>query len=172
MNSLMLYSIVTLGAIGTLSAVVLYLVAQKFKVFEDPRIDVVSDALPAANCGGCGYAGCRNFAESIVKAGTLEGFNCPVGGSDVMQKIGAILGLEAQVSEPRIAVIRCSGSHSNAPSRVRLDGADTCAFAHMTFAGESGCPSGCLGIGDCVRSCTFDAIVMDESTGLPVVKDN
>ncbi len=171
-NSLMIYSVITLGTIGVTAAVVLYMVAQKFKVIEDPRIDLVNDALPAANCGGCGYAGCRNFAESIVKAGSLEGFNCPAGGAAVMKAVGAILGLEAQVAEPMIAVVRCNGSRTNAPARVTLDGTDTCAFAHMTFAGESGCPSGCLGLGDCVKSCTFDAISMDEVTGLPVVKDN
>jgi Na+-translocating ferredoxin:NAD+ oxidoreductase subunit B len=175
-NSVIIFAVVSLSAIGLVSAVVLYFVAQKFKVIEDPRISVVEESLPAANCGGCGYAGCRNFAEALVKKGdeekNLEGLNCPVGGSDVMKKVAAILGLEAVEAEPLIAVVRCNGSLEHAPSKVKYDGAATCGFAHNLFAGASGCAYGCLGLGDCVTACTFDAIYMDEETGLPVVKDN
>lgn len=151
---------------------ILYFVAQRFKVIEDPRIDVVNELLPAANCGGCGFAGCRNFAEAIVKNESLDGMNCPVGGNEVMQRIASVLGLEATAADPLIAVIRCSGSRENAPQKVKYEGAASCAFAHNLFAGESGCPFGCLGLGDCVVSCDFDAMYMDEVTGLPVVKDN
>src|SRR4030043_170849 len=73
-------------------ALILYFVAQKFRIYEDPRIDEVQAALPAANCGGCGFAGCRNFAEAIVKAETFEGLNCPVGGAPVMGEAAKILG--------------------------------------------------------------------------------
>jgi Na+-translocating ferredoxin:NAD+ oxidoreductase RNF subunit RnfB len=174
-NNVLILSVVSLSAIGAVSAVILYLVAQKFKVFEDPRIDVVEGSLPAANCGGCGFAGCRNFAEALVKKAddekSLEGLNCPVGGAEVMAKVGAILGLEVSVSDPLIAVVRCNGSFANAPAKVRYDGPATCAFAHNLFSGESGCPYGCLGLGDCVRACTFDAIHMDPETGLPLVNE-
>jgi Na+-translocating ferredoxin:NAD+ oxidoreductase RNF subunit RnfB len=156
-------------------ALILYFVAQKFKVIEDPKIDLVEEALPAANCGGCGYAGCRNFAEALVKqAGdeqSIEGLNCPVGGSEVMNSVAGILGLEAAEVEPMIAVIRCNGSYANAPSKVKYDGPATCAFAHNLYSGASGCQFGCLGLGDCVESCAFDAIHMDPETGLPVVND-
>ncbi|MCU0369901.1 MAG: RnfABCDGE type electron transport complex subunit B, partial [Bacteroidales bacterium] len=175
MNSVLIFAVVSLSAIGLVSAVVLYFVAQKFKVIEDPRIGVVEESLPAANCGGCGFAGCRNFAEALVKKAedekTIEGLNCPVGGQDVMKRIAAILELEASISDPLIAVVRCNGSLKNAPSKVRYDGAATCAFAHNLFAGTSGCAYGCLGLGDCVASCLFDAIEMDAETGLPVVND-
>ena len=175
MNSIVLFSVISLGAIGLVSAVVLYFVAQKFKVVEDPRISEVEEALPAANCGGCGFAGCRNFAEALVNQGdkekSLEGLNCPVGGSDVMKKVAAILGLEAAETEPMIAVVRCNGSFENAPAKVKYDGPATCAFAHNLYSGESGCPYGCLGLGDCVVSCTFEAIHMSPDTGLPVVDD-
>lgn len=86
MNATILFSVITLVSIGILSAGILYVVAQKFYVAEDPRIEIISEVLPQANCGGCGYAGCKNFAESIVSSGTLEGFNCPVGGAEVMKK--------------------------------------------------------------------------------------
>ena len=83
MSEIVIYTIITVVAIGVLAAIVLYIAAQKFKVFEDPRIDEVEEALPAANCGGCGYPGCRNFAESCVKADELDSLHCPVGGNEV-----------------------------------------------------------------------------------------
>jgi Na+-translocating ferredoxin:NAD+ oxidoreductase RNF subunit RnfB len=174
-NSVLIFAVVSLSAIGLVSAVVLYFVARKFKVIEDPRIGIVEESLPAANCGGCGYPGCRNFAEALVKKAedekSIEGLNCPVGGSDVMKKVAAILGLEAAETEPLIAVVRCNGSFKNAPSKVIYDGPATCAFAHNLYAGTSGCAFGCLGLGDCVAACAFDAIHMDAETGLPVVND-
>ena len=80
MNTVII-TIISLSVIGVLAAVVLYLIAQKFKVFEDPRIDRVEEVLPGANCGGCGYPGCRGFAEACVKADLLDDLFCPVGGN-------------------------------------------------------------------------------------------
>ncbi|PID95147.1 MAG: ferredoxin [Bacteroidetes bacterium] len=170
-NNVILYAVISLGAIGVAAAVILYFIAQKFKVIEDPRIDVVDEILPGANCGGCGYAGCRAFAEAIVKGETLEGFNCPVGGSETMGRIGDAIGLVAEKKEPQIAVVRCNGSRANAVGKVHYDGPKSCTFATNLFASEGGCPNGCLGLGDCVFSCEFDAIYIDEETGLPMVSD-
>lgn len=175
MNSVILLAVISLGAIGLISAIVLYFVAQKFKVIEDPRIALVGEVLPSANCGGCGFAGCVNFAEALVnkaeKERSIEGLNCPVGGPDVMKQVAAILELEAVEADPLIAVVRCNGSFQNAPSKVRYDGPATCAFAHNLYAGTSGCAHGCLGLGDCVTACIFDAIDIDTESGLPVVND-
>lgn len=175
MNEVIIYSVASLGLIGIAAAVILYFVAQKFKVIEDPRIDEVEDALPSANCGGCGYAGCRAFAEASVKQGTdlgnLEGLNCPVGGNEIMGEVAKILGLEVEMQDPLIAVIRCNGSKTNSPGKVAYDGASSCAFAHNLFGGEGGCPHGCLGLGDCVDACNFEAIFINEETGLPEVND-
>ncbi|MDD3876466.1 MAG: RnfABCDGE type electron transport complex subunit B [Bacteroidales bacterium] len=171
MNQVLIYSVVTLSSLGILAAVILYFIAQKFKVIEDPRIDLIADLLPGANCGGCGYAGCRNLAGEIVKKEDLSGFMCPPGGNDTMKKIAAVLGLEAVETEPLIAVIRCSGSLASAQKKSEYDGVSTCLYAHMLFSGESGCPHGCLGLGDCVVSCQFDAIYIDSETNLPVVSN-
>jgi len=175
-NDVIIFAVISLSLVGVAAAVILYFVAQKFKVIEDPKIDEVEEALPAANCGGCGFPGCRGFAEALVKSAnennSIEGFNCPVGGNDTMAATAGILGLIAEEKEPQIAVIRCSGSRENAPKKINYDGPATCAFAHNLSSGESGCPYGCLGCGDCVIACAFDAIYMDEVTGLPVVKDN
>ena len=175
MNEVVIYAVASLGTIGIAASVILYFVAQKFKVIEDPRIDGVGEALPAANCGGCGFAGCRAFAEATVKQGeekaNLDGLNCPVGGNDVMAAVAEILNLTVEEQDPLIAVVRCNGSHANSPKKVSYQGAASCAFAHNLFSGEGGCQFGCLGLGDCVRSCDFDAIHMDPETGLPVVND-
>jgi Na+-translocating ferredoxin:NAD+ oxidoreductase subunit B len=170
-NETLLYAVISLSAIGVISAIILYFVAQKFKVIEDPRIDIVAELLPGANCGGCGLAGCRAFAEEVVKTEDLSKLNCPVSSSEAMKEIAAAMGLEAADKDPMIAVIRCNGSRTNAPQKVVYDGASSCSFAHALSAGESGCPNGCLGLGDCVVSCKFDAIYIDEVTGLPVVSD-
>ena len=177
MNDVIIFAVISLSGIGLAAAVILYFVAQKFKVIEDPKIDEVEEALPAANCGGCGYPGCRNFSEACVKKANndknIEGLNCPVGGNEVMSKVASILGLEVEAQEPMVAVLRCSGSKKNAPKKVEYDGPMTCAFAHNLYQGESACPYGCLGLGDCVEACNFDAMYMDEETGLPVIiEDN
>lgn len=171
MNQIILFTILTLVAIGAAAAVILYFVAQKFKVFEDPRIDEVEESLPGANCGGCGFPGCRNFAETLVKADSWEGMFCPVGGNETMAKAAAIMGKEAIEQAPRVAVVRCNGTPEFRPRSNVYDGAPTCAIAHSLFTGEGGCPHGCLGEGDCVVVCDFDAIHMDPVTELPVVDD-
>lgn len=172
MSQIILYTIITLVAIGAVAAIILFFVAQRFKVYEDPRIDQVEEALPAANCGGCGYAGCRNFAEALVKSETFEGLNCPVGGNDVMAEVASILGREAIEMDPLVAVIRCNGTPEFRPRVNSYDGAPSCAVAHSLYSGEGGCPHGCLGCGDCVESCDFDAIHMNPATGLPEVIDD
>lgn len=172
MNGLILNSVLILGGIGAIGAVILYIVAEKFKVYEDPRIDTVEALLPSANCGGCGFAGCRNFAETIVKNGSLEGLLCPPGGNPTMSKIAEALGMTAEESDAKMAVVRCNGSCQNAPAKSSYDGVQSCTFVNSLFAGDNGCRFGCLGCGDCVKVCNFDAIYIDEQSGLPVVKDN
>lgn len=164
-----IYAVAALGGIALLFAVIIFIVEQRFKVFEDPKIDEIQALTPGANCGGCGFAGCRAFAEAIVKAGTLEKFNCPVGGAETMANIANALGLKAEIKAPKIAVVRCGGSKTKAPAKVQYDGPKSCFFAHNLSAGQSGCPNGCLGLGDCVEACKFEAMFMDEETGLPVV---
>jgi Na+-translocating ferredoxin:NAD+ oxidoreductase RNF subunit RnfB len=172
MSQIILFTIITLVGIGATAAIILYFVAQKFKVFEDPRIDQVEEALPAANCGGCGFPGCRNFAETLVKTESWDDLFCPVGGNDTMAKVASILGKEAIEQAPRVAVIRCNGTPEFRPRTNVYDGAPTCAIAHNLYTGEGGCPHGCLGEGDCVVVCNFDAIHMDPVTELPVVVDD
>lgn len=169
MSMTIIYTVIALSAIGILAAVILYFVAQKFKVYEDPRIDQVEEALPGANCGGCGLAGCRAFAEACVKADELSSLFCPVGGNDCMNDVAAILGLEAVKKDPRVAIVRCNGTCEHRPKTNQFDGASSCALASSLYSGDTGCQYGCLGHGDCVTACDFDAIHMNPETGLPEV---
>jgi Na+-translocating ferredoxin:NAD+ oxidoreductase RNF subunit RnfB len=171
--SVVLTTIMTLVGLGVISALILYLASKKFYVFEDPRIDEVEEALPAANCGGCGYPGCRAFAEALVKADDISKMNCPVGGAPVMATVAGILGKEVGKSAPQVAVVRCNGSCEHRPKTNEYQGAESCAVASALYGGDTGCSWGCLGLGDCVAACKFDAMYMDEETGLPVViEDN
>ncbi len=171
MNQIVIYNIISLCATGIAAAIILYIIAQRFRVIDDPRIHEVEDALPGANCGGCGYAGCRNFAEACVKADSLGSLFCPPGGNDTMQTVAGILGMEATEQDPQVAVVRCSGSFACRARINHYDGAASCTVASSLYAGDTGCQYGCLGHGDCVRVCEFDAIHMNPETGLPEVID-
>ena len=164
-------AICVLGGIGLVGAVVLYFVAKRFYVYEDPRIADIEALLPGANCGGCGYSGCHDFACACSSASSLDGMLCPGAGAVAMTKIAEIVGLVASDSKPRVAVIHCNGSCANRPITSRYDGAKSCAILNSLGVGVSDCAYGCLGEGDCVASCRWDAIRMDPVTGLPVVDD-
>lgn len=172
MSTTIIYTILTLSIIGTLSAIILYFVAQKFKVYEDPRIDLVEASLPGANCGGCGFAGCRAFADACVSKGELADLFCPVGGNDCMSGVAGILGIEAVKKDPKVAVVRCNGTCEHRPKTNIYDGTMSCAVAASLYAGDTGCSYGCLGCGDCAVSCDFDALHMNPVTGLPEVDDD
>ncbi len=167
--SVVLISILTLVGLGVASALVLYMASKKFQVFEDPRIDQVEEVLPKSNCGCCGFPGCRAFAEALVKADDISDLKCPVGGSATMTKVSEILGKAVADVKPQLAVVRCNGSCEHRPKLNIYDGAMSCTVAAALYGGETGCSYGCLGCGDCVVACKFDAMYMDEATGLPVV---
>lgn len=169
--NLILMAVISLGAIALISAAILYIASKKFAVYEDPRIAQMAEVLPQANCGGCGYPGCGGFSDACVKAGSLEGKYCPVGGQPVMAKIAEILNLDAATSEPVVAVVRCNGTCANRPRINQYDGAKSCAIAASLYGGETGCSYGCLGCGDCVDACPFDAIHMNAASGLPEVDE-
>ncbi len=171
MTTTILYTVLCLSVIGILAAVVLYVIAQKFKVDEDPRIDEISELLPGANCGGCGYAGCRQFAEAVVNADELSEFFCPVGGDCLMADIAKALGKKHVEKEAMVAVVRCNGSYDKRPKVNIYDSSRSCAIATYQYSGDTGCEYGCLGFGDCVSACLFDAIYIDKNTGLPIIDE-
>ncbi len=171
MNETLMFTIITLCVIGVLAAIILYFVASKFKVYEDPRIDEVVKMLPGANCGGCGYPGCKGFAEAMVANDDISNLFCNVGGGEMMSSIASYLGKEAAAVEPKVATIKCNGTCSNRPRINEYDGAKSCAIQASLYGGETACSYGCLGCGDCVEVCSFGAIKINPETGLPEVDD-
>ncbi len=169
MNEVVIATIITISSVGIIAAVILYWASQKFKVFEDPRIDEVEDALPSANCGGCGFPGCRPFAEACVKADELDDLYCPVGGNETMTAVANVLGKTASEKAKLVAVIRCNGAPEFRKKTTEFDSALNCTIQHNLYAGETACQYGCLGLGECVDACDFDAMYMDPETDLPVV---
>ena len=170
--NLILISLITLGLVGAVSSIILFFTAQKFHVFEDTRINDVEEALPSANCGGCGFPGCRAFAEACVKAETMDGLNCPVGGAPTMENVANILGRTVVAAAPTVAVVRCGGTCDHRPRMNEYDGVQHCFIAHNLYSGETGCSFGCLGLGDCEVSCEFDAIKVNPVTKLPEVDED
>lgn len=171
MSSTIIYTVLTLSLLAIVAAVVLYFVAQKFKVFEDPRIDDVVAMLPGANCGGCGYAGCRSLAEALVTEDDISKIYCPVGGNPSMTAIAKYLGKVTPEKEPQVAVVRCQGSPEYRTKVNSYDGASSCVISASLYMGDTGCQYGCLGLGDCVAVCNFDAIHINPETGIPEVID-
>ena len=162
MTNTVILTIVILTLVGLILALVLFWVAKKFRVEEDPRVDEVEKVMPGANCGGCGFAGCRAFADAAVKAPNLDSMFCPVGGNDVMKKVAAILGYEVKEKAPRVAVVRCNGTCANRPRTNVYDGVQSCKVKAALYSGDTGCSYGCVGCGDS----------MDPETGLPVVDES
>lgn len=171
MEDTVFLSVLILGCTALIATVVLYLVSRKFAVSEDARIAEIEAVLPQANCGGCGRAGCHDFAASCAAADDagFAALYCPVGGAEVMNKIAAILGHAAIEKQPTAAVLRCNGSCQNAPQKVNFDGIQSCWVAARISVGQTGCPNGCLRLGDCASVCKFGALRLDATTGIPVV---
>lgn len=173
MDGMILLNIIILAGIAFFAAVILYFVSQKFNVIEDPKIFEIDDVLPQANCGACGKAGCHDFASACATSTpeTFAKLYCPVGGPAVMKKVADLLGFQTTEKEETISVLRCQGTCQNAPDKTEYSGITMCRIADKISCGRSGCPDGCLRLGDCVSACQFDALHIDPETGIPVVDE-
>ena len=156
-----------MAVLGMFLAAVLVVANKYLFVYEDPRIDQVEDLLPKANCGACGTAGCRNFAEKLV-AGETNPSACTVNSKEMNAVIADFLGVSLGAVEKRVARLACAGGRHIARFRASYDGLSSCRAAALVSGGGKGCRWGCLGLGDCEAVCEFDAIAMDRY-GLPVV---
>lgn len=149
--------------LGAASGVLLTFAAKIFHVPSDPKVDEVREVLPGVNCGACGYVGCDAYAEAVASG--EAGINlCVPGGAGVVSSIASIMGSQ-NTSERKlqIARVRCQGNCNKATEKFVYQGIKTCAAAAQLYDGHKACPYGCLGHGDCVRACPFDAIdIVDE----------
>lgn len=163
--SIALIAIISVGILGALLGVIIGVVAKAFAVEVDERIEGVDERLPGANCGGCGYAGCTDFAKAVVAEKALIS-ECPVCTSDDITTISEYLGIVTEEKEKQVAVVHCAGDCSNTV-RSLYNGVRDCRTAVLVAGGSKGCDYGCLGFGSCADACPFDAIEMRD--GLAVV---
>ena len=159
-----------MAGLGLILATVLVIANRRLFVYEDPRIDDVEDLLPHANCGACGTAGCRVFAEKLV-AGELQPGACTVNSTEMNQVIATFLGVELGSHDKQVARLACAGGSNVARRHGDYQGVVSCRAAALVSGGGKGCAWGCLGLADCERICEFDAIIMDRHD-LPQVIDD
>jgi NADPH-dependent glutamate synthase beta subunit-like oxidoreductase len=159
-----------MGGLGILIGIGLAAASKIFYVYVDPKIVAVDEALPGANCGGCGLPGCTANAEAIV-AGKAAPNSCVAAGDDVAEEIAAILGVTIEAKEPDIALPGCYYGTHDADLKYFYDGLNDCRAAALLSGGMKVCSIGCIGLGTCVRACPFDALAMGKD-GLPVVNEN
>jgi len=168
MDNQVIYAAVSVGGIGAVLGAVLAYAAKVFYVAVDPKVEAIGQALPGVNCGACGYPGCSGYADAVVNGGA--GVNlCAPGGADVGAKIAEIMGVSAIASEPMTAYCACQGTKENAKDKLEYYGPKSCSSAVYLSGGHKACDYGCMGFGDCAVSCSFDALYIDQNTGLPVV---
>jgi len=155
----------TMLLLALLMAYVLGWANKTFHVRIDPKLQQIKDVLPGANCGGCGYVGCSEYAEAVL-AGQAPPDKCTVGGASCAAALAKILGVELSPTWPQRPVVHCRARSGDKLGRRAYRGEPTCAAANLV-AGVQGCTYGCLGLGDCQQACDFDAIHMID--GLAVI---
>ncbi|MCL1920040.1 MAG: 4Fe-4S binding protein [Kiritimatiellaeota bacterium] len=150
------------GGCGLASAVALGIADKFLSVPEDPRVQAVLAALPGANCGGCGFAGCADYASAIVLHGA-EASLCAPAGSAGAAAIAQVMGqAPGAAAERKVALVLCCGDETEAVRRAHYNGITDCAAAHATAGGDKACAYGCLGYGSCARVCPVNAVRVEK----------
>ena len=162
----MLIPILIMSIMGILFGLGLAFASRIFRVDIDPKIEKILSVLPGTNCGACGRAGCAGLAEGIAK-GELNETSCAVGGEDVSNKISDILGTERKALTKKVARVRCGGGEKSKDKYI-YKGGTTCSAVKLLAGGQKLCKFACLGFGDCIKVCPFDAIHMSPD-GIPII---
>ena len=165
----MITAALTLGVLGALAAAGLGYAAKVFYVEVDPKVMAIEEALPGANCGGCGFPGCSGAAVAIASGKAAPNI-CVAGGPGVWTEIAAVMGVEVEIREKEVAKVKCRGGVSRAENRFDYQGITDCRAAVLLAGGEKICDVGCLGLGTCQANCQFGAIKIGPE-GLPVVDE-
>lgn len=169
--SYVLYAVLTMGGLAIIMGSLLGIASIKFHVEIDPRIAQIIEVLPGSNCGACGFPGCEAAAEAIA-AGHSPYNSCVAGGGKVAQKVAEILGIKAEEAGiPKVAVVGCGGGSGQVEMRFLYEGIHHCAAANQLIGGPLACSYGCLGFGDCVDACPFNALHMGKNKLPKVRKD-
>ena len=163
-----LYPLLFLCTLGLAAGVLLAAASKIFFVKRDETVEKINEVLPGINCGACGFSGCEGYAEAVAQ-GRAACDMCKTGGTEAVQKISLIMGVDADISEPETAVVRCSGDCEAAAVKYDFEGVKSCAAAEMLYSGYKKCTSGCMGYGDCVSACPHGAISL--INGVAVVDD-
>lgn len=156
MNEILITAL-AIGGLGLICGAGLALAARFFTVKKDPRIQPVMEILPGINCGGCGYAGCADYAKAIVLNNAAINL-CAPGAAEVIHKLAVFMGVKAPAMERKVAIVLCGGDITNAPRKFMYNGIADCSAASAVNDGDKICRYGCLGYGSCVRVCPNDAI--------------
>lgn len=164
--TIILYTLAVSASLALILGFLLGFFKKMFYVPVDPLVEKIRECLPGANCGGCGFPGCDGFA-SAVAAGNAPANGCTAGGVETAKAVGAVLGVEVSAVQT-VAVLACQGAKEFAPIKGFYNGVKTCQGVKLSINGNKLCSFGCIGFGDCVAVCQFDALHMGED-GLPHV---
>ncbi len=162
---MLLYSVLILFGVGLVAGTVLAISSRVFHVEEDPRIEAVMDALPGANCGGCGYAGCEGYAIAVIQDPNIAANLCVAGSAETTIAVGKLSGKAVTEADPLVSVRRCEKLDGDVATRFKYVGLPSCtaAAAMGSGLGVDACAFSCLGLGDCVRVCPFDALELQDN---------
>lgn len=154
--NLILIAVLIVAGIGLIIGIVLAFASAVMAVPVDEKVEALTEALPGANCGACGYSGCSGYAKALAEGSAKNGA-CAPGGDETAKALAEILGEKASAVERRVAVVRCMGITDNTQDKVDYQGVQSCAAA-MLVGGKGACSYGCLGLGDCVAACPYGAV--------------
>lgn len=161
------YAILVASGLALVLGFIIVTVFRFFSVEKSEKEEAILGILPGANCGGCGYSGCAGYAAAIASGTEPDLGKCSPGGAETMQALSEYLGQEAGAFVPKVAVVRCQGSFEKVKNSYEYEGTGNCFTADKLYGGPNACTYGCLGFGDCVRACEYDAINVDN--GLAIV---
>ena len=154
------------AAIGLIAGLGLAAASIVFAVPVDEKAQQIRECLPGANCGACGFSGCDGYASALSKGETADCSRCTPGGNDTAKEIASIMGLEAGEIKPMAAAVMCAGRCENTPDKLEYSGVQSCKMAAGLFGGQKTCSYGCLGFGDCVKVCQYDAIFLYDGVAM------
>ncbi|MCL2175838.1 MAG: RnfABCDGE type electron transport complex subunit B [Treponema sp.] len=168
--NVIIIAVVSVTAIGTICAIILNVASKLMYVKVDERVTLLTEAMPGANCGACGYPGCSGYAAALVEDENVKPNLCAPGGVKLLEKISEIMGVDAGNIVKKIAVVNCMGDNKAQQKKMEYKGFESCTGAKQLFGGTPSCAFGCLGFGDCDKVCPVNAICMEEGLA-HIIKD-